>query len=96
LLSLGEAFVVDAEACFAARALGVNETGALKNEQVLGYALPRDREFGGERTRRRFAPLEQQVEQPESHRIAERPPQAIGVLAVDRHGTLRELVTRAA
>ena len=70
--------------------------GTLKDEKVLGDALSCDGELGGERTRRRSAALEQQVEQPEPHRIAERRPQAVGVLAVLRHRVWSEPVTRAA
>jgi hypothetical protein len=72
---------------------------SLKDEEVLGDALSCDGEFAGERGRRRFAAVEQQVEQSEPHRIAERRPHAIGilaVLAVLRHRMCRGTVTRAA
>lgn len=96
LLGLREARVAYGEACFATGALCVYEIGTLKDKEVLGDALSCDGKLGGERACRRFAALEQKVEQSEPHRIAERCPQAIGVVAVARHRVWRDEVMRAA
>ncbi len=74
----------------------MDEIGALKHEEVLSDALTCHREFSGQRACRRFAALEQQVEQSQPRRIAERRPQPIGIPDVLRHRLWREVVTRAA
>lgn len=94
-LGLSEPFVADAEARFKAGASGLYEIGAFEDEEVLGDALSRDRQFGGERAGRRFAALKQQVQQPQPHRVTGRRPQAIGVLAVARHRAAWKPVARA-
>ena len=95
-LGLGDAFVAHDEAGFTSGAARLDEIGTLKDLEVLGDSLSGDRELGGECAGGRFAALEQQVEQPEPHRIAERSPQAIGVLAGPRHDAWGELATRSA
>jgi len=95
-LGLGEAFVAHDEAGFTSGPVRLDEIGTLKDLEVLGDSLSGDREFGGERAGGRFAALEQQVEQAKPHRIAERCPQAIGVLAGACHDAWGEFVTRAA
>jgi hypothetical protein len=95
-LRLGETFVAHGEAGFAPGAVRADEIGTLKDLEVLSDSLSGDRKLGRERAGCRFAVLEQQVEQAEPHRIAERGPQPIGVLAVSRHCTCVEPVTRTA
>jgi hypothetical protein len=95
-LGLSQTFVADGVACLAAGAMCLYEAGTLKDEKVLGDALSCDGELASQRTRRRFVALEQEVEQLEPHRIAERRPQAVGILGVLRHRLWSEPVTRAA
>ena len=73
-LRLGETFVAHGEAGFAPGAVSADEIGTLKDLEVLSDSLSGDRELGRERAGCRFAVLEQQVEQAEAHRIAERGP----------------------
>ncbi len=58
--------------------------------------LSGDGQLGGQRACGRFAVVEQQVEQTQSHWVTERRPQPIGVLAVRGHGVSRESVIRVA
>jgi hypothetical protein len=73
-LSLREAFVAHGEARFAADAPSVNETGTLKDEEVLGDPLSCDGELGGERACGSLAAIEQEIEQAKPHGIPERRP----------------------
>lgn len=74
LLGLSEPFVAYGEACFAAAAVRVYEIGTLEDDEVLGDALSCYWQLGSERACGRSAALEQQVEQPKAHRIAQRRP----------------------
>jgi hypothetical protein len=93
---LTEAVVADGEADFAAGASCLNESGTLKDGEVLGDALACDGHGCRERARCRRAALEQEVEQAQAHRVAERRPQAICILAFLRHHSPSEPIAWAA
>src|ERR1700750_1325883 len=92
---LFEAFLANGVANLATAPPGRDETAALEDGEVLGNALPRDRQRRGERARRSLAALEQEIEQANPHRVAERGPEAVDVLAPRGHRS-RFATTRTA
>src|SRR5207253_887141 len=93
---LAEASRTNHVADFAAGPMGRDKTIAFKDCEVLGDALSRNGQRGGERARRCLTSLEQEVEQAYPHRVAERGPQAVCLVGARSHRSLRAVATPAA